>query len=90
MGKTAKNFYALRVYKQLTTPAILNLMLCNRLMKIKPLVANSAKLYKLSRAVLGETITNGVLNQTFCKALTAGNTLEDAQNVADSFRKQGK
>jgi hypothetical protein len=59
-------------------------------MKIKPLVDNSARLYKWSRAILGESITNGVLNQTFCRALTAGNTLEEAQKVADGFRKQGK
>lgn len=76
MANTAKKFYALRVYKQLTTPAILNLMLCNRLMKIKPLVANSARLYKYSRTILGSTITDGILNLTFCKALTAGNTLD--------------
>lgn len=75
MKNTAKSFYPLRVYKQLSTTNILNLMLCNRLMKVKPLVANSAKLYKFSRTVLGSSITNFALNQTFCKALTAGNTL---------------
>lgn len=76
MKNTAKSFYSLRVYKQLSTPAILNLMLCNRLMKIKPLVANSARLYKYSRRLMGTTLPHFVLNQTFCRALTAGNTLE--------------
>ena len=75
MKNTAKNFYSLRVYKQLPTPQILNLMLCNRLMKVKPLVVNSAKIYKYSTKVLGSSIPNFILNQTFCKALTAGNTL---------------
>lgn len=78
MKNIASKFYSLRVYKQLSTAAVLNLMLCNRLMKIKPLVANSAKLYKYSNRVFGASFTNFVLNQTFCKALTAGNTLEDA------------
>lgn len=76
MKNTAKNFYPLRVYKNLTTSSILNLMLCNRLMKIKPLVANSAKLYKISNSIFGSGFTNFVLNNTFCKALTAGNTLK--------------
>lgn len=57
-------------------------------MKIKPLVAKSAVLYKYSSRILGSTITNYVLNQTFCRALTAGNTLEDAEKVAETFRKQ--
>lgn len=90
MKNTAKSFYSLRVYKNLSTTAILNLMLCNRLMKIKPLVANSAKMYKYSKRFLGGTITHFVLNQTFCRALTAGNTLEEAENVAEQFRKQSK
>lgn len=75
MKNTAKQFYSLRVYKHLSTPAILNLMLCNKLMKVKPLVANSAKLYKYTTKIMGSTIPNFVLNQTFCRVLTAGNTL---------------
>lgn len=75
MKNTAKSFYPLRVYKYLSTPAIFNLMMCNRLMKIKPLVSKSALLYKYSTKVLGSTLPNFILNQTFCRALTAGNTL---------------
>lgn len=88
MKHTAKSFYGLRVYKNQSTPSILNLMLCNRLMKVKPLVANSAKLYKMSRTMFGSTITNFVLNNTFCRALTAGNTLQEASAIANEFRKQ--
>lgn len=75
MKNTAKSFYSLKVYKHLPTSSILNLMLCNRLMKSKKLVANSAKLYKLSRNIFGSTISNFVINSTFGKGLTAGNTL---------------
>ena len=78
MKNTAKSFYALRVYKNLSTSAILNVMLCNRLMKIKPLVANASKLYNYSNRILGSTITNLDLNKTFCQAFTAVNTLTEA------------
>lgn len=90
MKKTAQNFYSLRVYKNLSTSAILNLMLCNRLMKIKPLVANASKLYKYSNKIFGSSITNFALNQTFCRALTAGNTLSDANSVSQKFRNEGR
>ncbi len=90
MKNTAKSFYSLRVYKNLPTSAILNLMLCNRLMKNKSLVANAANLYKYSRRVFGSGITNFMLNRTFCRALTAGNTLEEAEAVSEQFRKNGK
>jgi hypothetical protein len=76
MKNSAKSFYSLRVYKQLSTPAIFNLMLCNRLMKSKRLVANAPLMYKYSNRFFGSTLTNFILNQTFCKALTAGNTLK--------------
>jgi hypothetical protein len=76
MKNSAKSFYSLRVYKQISTLSIFNLMLCNRLMKSKRLVASAALMYKYSSRFLGSTITNFALNQTFCKALTAGNTLK--------------
>lgn len=79
MKNTSKNFYSLRIYKNFTTPEIFNLMLCNKLMRIKPLVANAAKLYKVSSTVLGSNLTHVILNNTFCRALTAGNTLYEAQ-----------
>lgn len=88
MKNPAKNFLSLRVYRHLTTPNILNLMLCNQLMRSKFLVANAARMYRMSKFLVGPGFTNLFLNATFCKALTAGNTLEDAQKVADYFRKQ--
>lgn len=90
MKKTAQNFYSLRVYRNLSTSAIFNLMLCNRLMKLKPLVSNASKIYKYSNRIFGSSITNFALNQTFCKALTAGNTLTDANLVSNKFRNDGK
>jgi len=87
MQNSAKKFYSLRVYKHLSTSNILNLMLCNKLMKSKFLVKNAGRMYKTSSAILGEGFTNAVLNSTFCKALTAGNTFEDAEKVADMYRK---
>ena len=58
-------------------------------MKVPAIVANANKLYKISRSILGSTIVDTVIQKTFCKALTAGNTLEDAQEVSKMFRDQG-
>jgi hypothetical protein len=76
MSNIAKNFYHLRVYKQLPLGSLLNLMLCNRIMKSKPLVTHANKIYKLSNCIFGKQITNALINRTFCRALTAGNTLK--------------
>ena len=57
-------------------------------MKVPAIVANANKLYKISRSILGSTIVDTVIQKTFCKALTAGNTLEDAQEVSKMFRDQ--
>jgi hypothetical protein len=46
-------------------------------MKNKALVAIAPTIYNLSSKFPGKTITNWVLNSTFNKMLTAGNTLED-------------
>jgi len=51
------------------------MMLCNRIMKVPVLVNNSRFLFNLSSKIFGKTFTTFVINQTFCKALTAGNSL---------------
>ena len=75
MRNAVQQFSHLGVYKALSTPAIVNLMVCNRVMKIKPIVANANRLYKISRSILGSTFVDTMIQKTFCKALTAGNTL---------------
>ena len=75
MRNAVNQFSHLGIYKALSTPAIVNLMICNRVMKSKPIVANANRLYKISRSVLGSPIVDTVIQKTFCKALTAGNTL---------------
>ena len=82
MNNAVKQFSHLGVYRGLTTPALLNIMLCNRVMQNKWLVANSPKLYTVSKSILGGTIVDTVIQKTFCKALTAGNTLQQAQKVS--------
>jgi hypothetical protein len=87
MKRQAKNFYPLRVYRHLTTGDILNLMMCNKIMKSKFMVKNAGQIYKFSKNILGANFTDAILNNTFCKALTAGNTLAEAEKVADVYRK---
>lgn len=77
----------LRVYKNLSTMNLLNAMLCNRIMKKPILVNNSRRMYELSTKVFGKSFVNAILTATFCKVLTAGNSLKEANNVSDYFRK---
>ena len=75
MGYKAKYFFPLRIYKKLSPTQIFNLMMCNKIMKSKALVAKSPYLYNLSVKLFSRKLTHFIINKTFCKALTAGNTL---------------
>ena len=75
MKYNAHFFFPLRIYKKLTLIQIFNLMMCNKIMKSKTLVSNSPYLYNLSIKLCSRKLTNFFINKTFCKALTAGNTL---------------
>jgi hypothetical protein len=72
----------------MSTSNLLNAMVCNRVMKKSILVDNSRAIYNLSSKIFGKTFTNAVVNATFCKVFTAGNSLKDADSMADYFRKQ--
>ncbi len=76
----------LRVYKSLSTLNLLNSMLCNRIMKKPILVNNSRRMYELSTKLFGKSFVNAILTATFCKVLTAGNSLQEANQVSDYFR----
>lgn len=80
-------YASLRVYKGLTTMGLLNAMLCNRIMKRPFLVNNSRKMYEVSTKLFGKKFVNSILTATFCKVLTAGNSLKEANRVSDYFRK---
>ena len=66
----------LRIYKSMSTRDLLNAMMCNRIMKKSILVDNSRWLYNMSSKIFGKTFTNAVVNATFCKVFTAGNSLQ--------------
>lgn len=66
-----------RVYRHLSFTNILNHIICNRIMKSKSLVSIAPSMYNISSKFPGKIVTNWVLNSTFNKMLTAGNTLED-------------
>lgn len=75
MKFTLQQFHQLGIYRQLSIMGIVNLMLCNRVMTFKPLVSHAPLLYRYSRKIFSPIITDFLIKQTFCKALTAGNTL---------------
>ena len=81
-------FTTLRVYKHMTTLNILNSMICNRIMKSPTLVKNSRAMYEFSSKILGKKIVNWFVTLTFCKTLTAGNSLTEANQISDYFRNE--
>lgn len=79
-------YASLRVYKSLPTIGLLNAMLCNRVMKRPFLVNNSRRMYQLSTNIFGKKFVNSILTATFCKVLTAGNSLKEANQISNYFR----
>lgn len=79
-------YASLRVYKSLPTIGLLNAMLCNRVMKRPFLVNNSRRMYQLSTKLFGKKFVNSILTATFCKVLTAGNSLKEANQISNYFR----
>lgn len=88
MQSEVLKYAKLRIYKNLSTLDLLNAMMCNRVMKKSILVENSRWMYNMSSKILGKTFTNAVVNTTFCRVFTAGNSLHEADKLADYFRKQ--
>lgn len=68
-------FKVYRVYKALSVPLIINDMICNRIMKSQKFVSLSPKLYKWSCQYIGHNFTNFILQSTYCKIFTAGNSI---------------
>ncbi len=86
---TLDNFKHLRIYRRLTLPFLFNDMLCNRIMKLNSLVNYAPKIYQLSCNLLGKNFVNTLLDSTYCKVFTAGNTIKEANEVSNFFRAQG-
>jgi hypothetical protein len=55
-------------------------------MKMKPFVANAKTIYDSMRKVFPQSLINSFITATFCQALTAGTTLETAEEVSGKFR----
>lgn len=73
---SAEVFKQLRVYRRLSLPLILNEIACNRIMKLSSLVAVAPQIYRLSCTLIGKNFVNFIINSTYCKIFTAGNTIE--------------
>lgn len=82
-------FKQLRVYKQLTFPLLINEIACNRIMKLSPLVDKAPLIYRFTSIILGKNFVNFFLQSTYCKVFTAGNTIQEADEASNFFRKQG-
>lgn len=66
MNPKAVPFLPLRVYKNKSLYAILNTLLCNKLMRSKRLVSNSPFLYKYATRIVGKSLPSFILKKTFC------------------------
>ena len=78
----------LRVYKNLSTLNLLNAMMCNRIMKKPILVKNSKRIYDLSSKIFGHTFVDVIINATFCKLLSSGTSISEADQTSENLRKQ--
>ena len=86
---TIDNFKQLRIYRRLTLPLLFNDMLCNRIMKLNSFVNYAPKMYQLSCNFFGKNFINTLLHSTYCKVFTAGNTIQEANEISAFFRTQG-
>ena len=73
---TTETFKNLRVYKRLTVPLLLNDIACNRLMKLNFVVDKAPDIYRLSTHIIGKGFINAIVNATYCKIFTGGNTVQ--------------
>jgi hypothetical protein len=83
-------FKALRIYRRLSYPLLINEIACNRIMKLSSLVSVAPQIYKFSCNLLGKNFVNHLIQSTYCKIFTAGNTIQEANEASEYFRKQGK
>jgi hypothetical protein len=82
-------FKQLRVYKRLSLPLLLNELACNRIMKLSSFVNAAPQIYRYSCRLLGRNFVNHIIQSTYCKIFTAGNTIQEADEASHYFRKQG-
>ena len=86
---TSETFTQLRVYRRLSTPLLLNDMLCNRFMKMNFLVDKAPTIYTWSTKIFGHGLINWVVHSTYCKVFTAGSNVFEVDQTADYYRKAG-
>ena len=87
MKADAAKFFALRVYRNNSLFDICNTLFCNKLMKMPKLVAKSNDLYSIACKIMGKSIPTFILQNTFMRLFTAGNTLKQTDKIANFYRK---
>lgn len=75
-------FKQLRIYRRLSFPLLVNEVACNRIMKLSSLVAIAPQVYKFSCRLIGKNFVNKIIQSTYCKIFTAGNTIQEANQAS--------
>nr|QBK46536.1 proline dehydrogenase [Philasterides dicentrarchi] len=80
--KDRLSYYSLmRIYKNHKGGQLLNLLLCNHILRYEYLVKNAEKFYLKSHKWLGGALTNAVINSSVGQVYTGGNTLENIYKI---------
>lgn len=82
-------FKLLRIYRNHSNLQLANALMVNRAASSPWLVANSMRLYRLGCRIIGQSITNSVIENTFGKVFTAGKTLEEVSSMSRPFQQEG-
>jgi hypothetical protein len=79
---SADSFKLLRVYRNYSGLQLTNALMVNRAAATPWLVANSMRLYKLAKRVIGTRLTNSIVERTFGRVFTAGKTLDEVNEMS--------
>ena len=89
MNTNLQLYKNLRVYRHLNFYAILNALLCNRLMKSSMLVSAAPALYRAACRFPGKTVTHFVVGNTFNRVYTGGNSLDSVERSTFHLAERG-
>lgn len=89
MNTNLQLYKNLRVYRHLNFYAIINAIVCNRVMKSKALVAAAPALYRTASKFPGKTVTHFVVGNTFNRVFTGGNSLNSVEKNTFHLAERG-
>ena len=80
----------LRIHQRFTTLELINLIICNRIIKRKFVVDNAFAIYRAACIFPGTYITNRLLAATIGKMFTVGASLDSLKHNSKYFSNQSK